>query len=85
MAITQAMATSFKVEILDGIHNFGTAVAVAVSSVIPVFVAFVAIVVFFLVGSLARFVSKVILSILFYIFLYPLKLMYRKFIGRHFR
>jgi hypothetical protein len=26
MAITQAMATSFKVEILDGIHNFGTGV-----------------------------------------------------------
>ena len=25
MAITQAMATSFKVEILDGYHNFGTA------------------------------------------------------------
>lgn len=27
MAITQAMATSFKVEILDGIHAFGTSVA----------------------------------------------------------
>lgn len=26
MAISQAMATSFKVEILDGIHNFGTGV-----------------------------------------------------------
>jgi hypothetical protein len=26
MAITQAMATSFKVEILDGIHAFGTSV-----------------------------------------------------------
>ena len=26
MAITQAMSTSFKVEILDGIHNFGTGV-----------------------------------------------------------
>lgn len=26
MAITQAMATSFKVEILDGIHNFGVGV-----------------------------------------------------------
>jgi hypothetical protein len=26
MAITQAMATSFKIEILDGIHNFGTGV-----------------------------------------------------------
>ena len=26
MAITQAMTTSFKVEILDGIHNFGTGV-----------------------------------------------------------
>ena len=26
MAITQAMVTSFKVEILDGIHNFGTGV-----------------------------------------------------------
>lgn len=26
MAITQAMATSFKVEILDGVHNFGTGV-----------------------------------------------------------
>ena len=26
MAITQAMATSFKVEILDGIHNFGSGV-----------------------------------------------------------
>lgn len=26
MAITQAMATSFKVQILDGIHNFGTGV-----------------------------------------------------------
>ena len=26
MAITQSMATSFKVEILDGIHNFGTGV-----------------------------------------------------------
>ena len=26
MAMTQAMATSFKVEILDGIHNFGTGV-----------------------------------------------------------
>jgi hypothetical protein len=26
LAITQAMATSFKVEILDGIHNFGTGV-----------------------------------------------------------
>jgi hypothetical protein len=26
MAITQAMCTSFKVEILDGIHNFGTGV-----------------------------------------------------------
>jgi hypothetical protein len=26
VAITQAMATSFKVEILDGIHNFGTGV-----------------------------------------------------------
>jgi hypothetical protein len=26
MAITQAMATSFTVEILDGIHNFGTGV-----------------------------------------------------------
>jgi hypothetical protein len=26
MAITQAMATSFKVEILDGIHAFGTTV-----------------------------------------------------------
>lgn len=27
MAITQAMATSFKVELLDGIHAFGTTVA----------------------------------------------------------
>jgi hypothetical protein len=27
MAITQAMATSFKVEILDGVHAFGTTVA----------------------------------------------------------
>jgi hypothetical protein len=26
MAITQAMATSFKVEILDGLHNFGVGV-----------------------------------------------------------
>jgi hypothetical protein len=26
MAITQAMATSFKVEILDGVHNFGVGV-----------------------------------------------------------
>ena len=26
MAITQAMVTSFKVEILDGVHNFGTGV-----------------------------------------------------------
>jgi hypothetical protein len=26
MAITQAMATSFKVQILDGVHNFGTGV-----------------------------------------------------------
>ena len=26
MAISQAMTTSFKVEILDGIHNFGTGV-----------------------------------------------------------
>ena len=26
MAITQAMSTSFKVELLDGIHNFGTGV-----------------------------------------------------------
>lgn len=26
MAISQAMSTSFKVEILDGIHNFGTGV-----------------------------------------------------------
>ena len=26
MAITQAMATSFKVEILDGFHNFGVGV-----------------------------------------------------------
>jgi hypothetical protein len=26
MAISQAMATSFKVEILDGVHNFGTGV-----------------------------------------------------------
>jgi hypothetical protein len=25
MAITQAMATSFKVQILEGVHNFGTA------------------------------------------------------------
>lgn len=26
MAITQSMATSFKVQILDGVHNFGTGV-----------------------------------------------------------
>lgn len=26
MAITQAMATSFKVQLLDGVHNFGTGV-----------------------------------------------------------
>lgn len=26
MAITQAMVTSFKIEILDGVHNFGTGV-----------------------------------------------------------
>ena len=26
MAITQSMATSFKVEVLDGVHNFGTGV-----------------------------------------------------------
>jgi len=26
MSITQAMATSFKVQILDGVHNFGTGV-----------------------------------------------------------
>ena len=32
MAITQAMATSFKVEILDGIHNFGTGVVRATTA-----------------------------------------------------
>lgn len=32
MAISQAMATSFKVEILDGIHNFGTGVVRASTS-----------------------------------------------------
>lgn len=32
MAISQAMATSFKVEILDGVHNFGTGVVRASTS-----------------------------------------------------
>ena len=32
MAITQAMSTSFKVEILDGIHNFGTGVVRATTA-----------------------------------------------------
>lgn len=32
MAITQAMPTSFKVEILDGIHNFGTGVVRATTA-----------------------------------------------------
>jgi hypothetical protein len=32
MAITQAMVTSFKVEILDGIHNFGTGVVRATTA-----------------------------------------------------
>ena len=32
MAITQAMSTSFKVEILDGYHNFGTGPVRATSS-----------------------------------------------------
>lgn len=32
MAITQAMATSFKVEILDGIHNFGVGVVRATTA-----------------------------------------------------
>lgn len=32
MAISQAMVTSFKVEILDGVHNFGTGVVRASTS-----------------------------------------------------
>lgn len=32
MAISQAMTTSFKVEILDGVHNFGTGVVRASTS-----------------------------------------------------
>ena len=32
MAISQAMVTSFKVEILDGVHNFGSGVVRATTA-----------------------------------------------------